>query len=100
MFTPFGAWQSRRRRLALWPAPAAQVFAEGAVAAGLFIWVLGNAGRPTVSLPWRYWASILSQAAPIGGAKVMRTVALGSDLVLLGFLVSREELGWYAAAYK
>lgn len=80
--------------------PIAQVAAEALVAGGLFLWCRRSFGSFARPLPWRRWGAILSESAPIGGSKAMRAVALGSDLVLLGFLVPMRELGWYGAAYK
>lgn len=84
----------------LWAVPLAQVLGEGVVAVGLYAWVTKRFGRPRFLLPGQRWTDILRQSAPIGGGRVMRAIALGSDLLLLGFLVSRTELGWYAGAFK
>jgi O-antigen/teichoic acid export membrane protein len=80
--------------------PVAQLVAEALVALGLFLWTLKLVGRVERPLPRKYCQNILSQSAPIGASQILRTVSLGSDLVVLGFLVSMEELGWYAGAYK
>lgn len=39
-------------------------------------------------------------AAPIAGSQMVRSLALGSDLVILALLVDREALGHYSASYR
>lgn len=80
--------------------PIAQVTAEALAALGLVLWCHRTFGLFARPLPPRRWAGILARSAPIGGSRVMRAVALGSDLVLLGLLVPMREVGWYGAAYK
>jgi len=87
-------------RTDLWVVPTAQVLAETAVAIGLLVWLRARVTRWARPAPLREWWTILVDSAPIGGARFLRMFALGSDLVLLGFLVSNQDLGWYGGAYK
>ena len=70
------------------------------LAAGLFVWArrcVGPLKRPSASVRIR---ELLRGAAPIGASQLLRVVALGSDLVLLGLLVSFQQVGLYAGAYR
>ncbi|MFO0809715.1 MAG: oligosaccharide flippase family protein [Gemmataceae bacterium] len=84
----------------LWVVPVAQLLAEGLIAAALIAWVWRTFPRPGPLLPRTQWRAILAQSAPIGGARLLRAVAVGSDLVMLGFYVGMTEVGYYSAAYK
>jgi O-antigen/teichoic acid export membrane protein len=84
----------------LWAVPAAQVAAELTVAAGVFLWARRAVGRPGRPLPAGQWRAMVVQAAPIGGAKVLRAAALGSDLVVLGCYVGMADVGYYTGALK
>jgi len=39
-------------------------------------------------------------AAPMGGTKLIRSIALGSDLLVVGLMLSAEDLGHYAGAVR
>ncbi len=80
--------------------PVAQVVAEGLVALGLFAWARWTLGRFDLPSPARAWPALLRRSAPIGGARLLRALSLGSDLILLGMFVSMTELGWYTGAYR
>lgn len=92
----FALWLIRE----LWVVPAAQIVAEVVVLVGLLKWAAQKAGGFVGPLPRRQWPALLAQSAPMAWAKVMRTVALGSDLLLLGFFVPMSDVGLYAAAFK
>jgi O-antigen/teichoic acid export membrane protein len=83
----------------LWAFPLARVAGEALTALGLFVWArraVGPLGRPVP----REWPGIITQAAPIGTARVLRSLALGTDPIVLAFFVPLEEVGWYGGAYK
>jgi O-antigen/teichoic acid export membrane protein len=83
----------------LWTIPAAQVAAELLVALGLLIWAKRTVGWP--KLPSLATATrVFKDAMPIGGSQILRSVALGSDALLLGFFVALNYIGWYNGAYK
>jgi O-antigen/teichoic acid export membrane protein len=80
--------------------PAARVVAEAVVALGFIVWMRRHVTSlmpPMLAL--ETW-SFLRTSAPIGGTQLLRGLALGSDLVLLGLFVGREQLGIYAAAFR
>ena len=85
----------------LWTVPIAQVAAESAVSLGLYRWLRRTAGGLAPPAPLVAWKNILRQSAPIGASWVLRTVAIGSDLVLLRlFLVQDAQIGWYNGASR
>jgi O-antigen/teichoic acid export membrane protein len=80
--------------------PTTQVLAEGIVAVGLMVWMRRTTGSLQAPIPLSQWRQIIGQAAPIGGAKVMRALAMGSDVVAIGLLLTPQEVGWYSGAYR
>lgn len=89
-----------RQGCGLWSIAVAQVAAEGLVGLVLLGWSLKLIGRFQRPLPRIEWAGIVRHAAPIGMGRVLRTIALGSDLLVLAFFVSMDQVGWYAGANK
>ena len=95
-----GLWSFLAWRPALTTVAGCKVAADLTVTLALVLWLRQRVGpieRP--GSPRELWRT-LSQAAPLGGTKLLRTLALGSDLLLVGLLVSRRELGHYAGAMK
>jgi O-antigen/teichoic acid export membrane protein len=92
-----GAFAAGGREMAV---PVTAVLAELGVAAALLAWAHARVTPLRPPLPWADGARLLRDAAPIALSQVMRTVALGSDLVLAGALLSLQEAGHYAAAYR
>lgn len=85
----------------LWSIPMAQVAAEALVAVGLFRWLRGRAERLAAPWPVAEWGRVLRGSAPIGASWLLRTIALGSDLVLLRLLlVGDAQIGWYNGAWR
>ncbi|WP_411281028.1 oligosaccharide flippase family protein [Gemmatimonas sp.] len=85
----------------LWSVPVAQVAAEALVAVGLYWWLRGRAARLVAPRPWAEWGRVLQESAPIGASLLLRTIALGSDLVLLRLLlVGDAQIGWYNGASR
>lgn len=89
-----------RRGCGLWNVPVAQVAAEGLVGVALLGWSLRQAGGDRQRLPYREWAGILRQSSPIGLGQVLRTLALGSDILILAFFMPMAQVGWYGGANK
>lgn len=53
---------------------------------------------PKISIPvWRY---LLKNSWPIGLMLVLNVIYFRSDILILSFFRSAEEIGWYALAYK
>lgn len=46
------------------------------------------------------WRAMLKGAAPMALASFMATINYSIDIVMLGFMRSAEEVGWYVAAFK
>ena len=85
----------------LWAVPLSQVGAECVVAAALFVSFRRSYPAADSLLPKVSWGRALRQSLPMGLSGVMRTVALGCDLVLLRLLyVSEKEIGWYNGALR
>ena len=80
--------------------PLAKVFAELCAGAALLIWMRRRVGRLRRVFSRKSLLALLRRSAPIGGTQLLRGVALGSDLIILGLLVTSVELGHYAAAFK
>ena len=79
---------------------AAQVVAEFALAGGLLFWLARAVPRLRPPMPPRQWFRLWRSSAAIGVARMLRSVSLGCDLLLLGMLSPMAEVGRYAAAYR
>lgn len=96
-----GCWWCTRWFLpGLLSVPAAAIASELVLAAGLFVWARPLIGRLEMPSAWSQVRELLRGAAPIGASQLLRVVALGSDLVLIGLLLSFQHVGLYAAAYR
>ncbi|HEV2854320.1 MAG TPA: oligosaccharide flippase family protein [Thermoanaerobaculia bacterium] len=84
----------------LWSIAASKVAADGAVAAGLVLWMRRSVGRIEPPSGWAPLWRMARSASPVAGTQLLRAAALGSDLVLLGLMVRPEELGVYSAASR
>lgn len=81
----------------------ARVAADVAVIVGLWAWMARarpDAASLRHSLPARGLLALARVASPIAGSQMVRSLALGSDLVILALLVDRQSLGHYSAAYR
>jgi O-antigen/teichoic acid export membrane protein len=79
---------------------AARVLADVISVFGLLVWVWqrhGSAPPAGAKLPV---AAYLRGSFPFGATQVLRTVALGSDLILADFYAPPYQVGIYAAAYR
>ncbi|MFC1914661.1 flippase [Chloroflexota bacterium] len=71
------------------------------LAAGLLISIFVRSfGKPRLRFNLASWRSLLKQALPMGFAVIMGYIMLSIDTVMLGFMKSNEEVGYYNAAYK
>jgi len=71
------------------------------IAAGLIFSIfLRGFGRPQFKFDFISWRNILRQALPIGISIIMIQIIYNIDTVMLGFMRSNEEIGYYNAAYK
>lgn len=86
--------------LGRWYVPAALLVAETLVAVGLLAWMSLTVETVRRPMGWRRSLRFLGGGAPIGGAQILRTVSLGSDIVLVGLLLTLTEVGWYSGAYR
>ena len=53
-----------------------------------------------LSLDLKFWKKLMLQALPLGFSGFLFQVNSSIDIVILGFMRSDEEVGWYSAAYK
>lgn len=83
-----------------WTVPVALVIGELVAAIGLWRWARRSVRGLDAPLPYRDSLAFLRRAAPIGVAQLLRGVALGSDLVVVGMLLTLANAGAYGAAYK
>ncbi len=84
----------------LYMAPIALIAAEVMVAVGLMLSIRRYvSGVKALSGPGAMLA-ILRESAPIGLTQFVRTIALASDLVILGLMSTYSDVGIYSAAYK
>lgn len=80
--------------------PCFQV-AGNLLAAGLLISIfVKNFGLPKLKFNFTLWRRLILQALPIGFSLVMTQIFYNIDTVILGFMRSNEEVGYYNAAYK
>ena len=80
--------------------PCFQV-AGNLLAAGLLISIfVKNFGLPKFRVNFVLWKKLIHQALPIGLSLVMVQIIYYADTVMLGFMRSSEEVGYYNAAYK
>jgi O-antigen/teichoic acid export membrane protein len=80
--------------------PLALFLGELIMVVAVYAWARKQLVRLGPPLGFREALGILRKSAPIGGAQILRAVALGSDLVIVGSMLSLVEAGHYAAAYK
>ena len=80
--------------------PLALVLSELVVALGLLLWMRRRVAPLGPPLDPAGCRRIVKQTAPLAGSQMLRGLALGSDMVLLGILVTMDRVGAYAAAYK
>lgn len=84
----------------LWGVAAARVLAELCVALASVGWVRRRFGALQPPLPWRELREFAVASAPLAGTHLLRGMTLGSDVLILGFMVDRLELGYYSAVVR
>lgn len=85
---------------AAWTVPLALVIGEVVTVIGLYFWAKRAVTRLAEPLSLRDSLAFLRRAAPIGIAQLVRTVAIGSDLIVVGMLFPLADVGVYGASYK
>ena len=80
--------------------PLALVVSELVANLGLLIWMNRNVAALERPLGLAECRRVVGRAAPIAAAQFLRVFSLSSDLVLLGMLVTMDQVGAYGAAYK
>lgn len=78
----------------------AKAVSDSAIAVVLFAFVLKNERIGAFMRPLRILPVFWRKAAPLGLSQIMRSLALGSDLVILSFLAPAAALGLYAVAFR
>ncbi len=77
-----------------------KILAELLIAGGLLVWLRRTGRKLERPMIWRDLRILARTCMPIAGTQLVRGVALGTDLVILAFFVSRDETGYFAAAFK
>lgn len=77
-----------------------KILAELLMAGGLLVWLRRYGQKLERPAPWKELYRLALNCMPIAGTQLVRGIALGSDLVILAIFVSREETGYFAAAFK
>ena len=78
-------------------APLAQFIGEFAAALLLGVWIF-HAHRPRID--WRRGFSVLRAAGFLIVSRVFRTLIFSFDVLLLGFLLTQQDVGLYTAPYR
>lgn len=80
--------------------PCFQVAGSLLAAVILFSIFAKNLGKPVFKIDLVFWKSLLRKSLPIGFSLIMAQIFYNIDTVMLGFMRSDEEVGYYNAAYK
>ena len=80
--------------------PVALVLSELAVNIGLIAWMYRHVAPLERPFDFAVCRRFVAESAPIAGAQMLRVLSLSSDLILLGILVSMQDVGAYGAAYR
>lgn len=78
----------------------AKLGADVLVAAGLMIWVHRTTGGIDWSFRIKELVALARHSLPIGGSQVLRSLGIGSDIIVLSVLVTSAEVGFYSAAFR
>lgn len=84
----------------VWSVPTSLIVAEAIAAVGLGLWMTRSVTPWQRPLPRPQALALLRKAAPIGGSKIMRGIALGSDVLLVWLLLDSEATGLYHGASR
>jgi O-antigen/teichoic acid export membrane protein len=80
--------------------PLAYLLSMLAATTFLIIVIFKQFGLVQPKVNFRFWKKLLWQAAPIGLSNFLIALIYSSDIVMLGFIRSSTEVGYYNAAYK
>jgi O-antigen/teichoic acid export membrane protein len=86
-----------------WPpqaVPLLLALSEGLAAAALWAWLALTTGALSRAMPASESLHFLRDSLPIGGAAYLRTLTIGSDVLLLGLFVSETDVGLYSTGFK
>lgn len=84
----------------LWTAILAKTVADTVAAIGVRVWTKRALEQTDYDINLRQVLQLSRESLPIYGTQLLRTFALTSDVILLGLLVSRQDLGHYSAASR
>lgn len=84
----------------LWGVPAAKVGADVAITGGLLLWLAHAHPRDRIVRSAQDLRAFAIQSAPICATQILRSISLTSDVIILGLVATRTELGYYAGASK
>lgn len=84
----------------LWMVLLAKTLADTIVALGVWVWIRRSIDDTKHSVSLGQVLQLMREAWPLYGTQLLRTFALASDIVILGILVSRQDLGHYSAASR
>jgi O-antigen/teichoic acid export membrane protein len=79
---------------------AAKVGSDLIVAIGLSVWIRGKSGALLQRAPLRELWEFFRHATPLGVSQILRSLALGSDILILSFFVSSTLIGQYAVPLR
>lgn len=86
--------------LDLWAVAGARVLAESLAAALLLLWVTRNLARPDFKASGQGFRAMARASAPIAGSQLLRGLCFGSDILILGILVSEADVGHYGPGFR
>lgn len=78
----------------------AKVGSDLIVAIGLFVWTRSHIGGRVRKISFRQLRLFLWNAAPIGASQLLRSIALGSDIIILSFYITGAMVGLYAVSFR
>lgn len=84
----------------LWLALLAKTSAEVLTAFGLRVWLRRLLNHSKHKVNFGQLRDLIREAWPLYGTQLLRTFALASDIIILGLLVSHQDLGHYSAASR
>lgn len=85
---------------ALWMVLLAKAVADAVVAFGVRAWIRRSLDHTKHNVNLGQLLQLMREAWPLYGTQLLRTFALASDIIILGILVSRQDLGHYSAASR
>lgn len=86
--------------LDLWAVAGARVLSEVLVACVLLIWITRNLVKLDFRSPGESVRAMARASAPIAGSQLLRGLCFGSDVLILGALVSDSDVGHYGPGFR